>query len=58
VKLCQKYGILWSFAENMELCEVLPKNMIISNFAKNIELCLNLSNLWSYAKFCQKYGIM
>jgi hypothetical protein len=25
VKFCQKYGIMRSFAENMELYEVLPK---------------------------------
>jgi hypothetical protein len=32
----------------MELCEV---------FAENMELWEVLPNLWSYAKFCQKYRV-
>jgi hypothetical protein len=26
--------------------------------SKNMELCEVLRKIWSYAKFCQKYGIM
>jgi hypothetical protein len=28
------------------------------SFAKNMELYEVLPNLWSFAKFCQKYGIV
>ncbi len=68
IKFCQIYVIMWSFVENMELCEVLPKYRIISSFAKNIELCLNfakfmelcqvLPKIWNYVKFCEKYRII
>jgi hypothetical protein len=38
-----------SFAKIMEICEVLPK----------ISSCvIILPNLWSYAKFCQKYRVV
>jgi hypothetical protein len=60
VKFCQKYGIIWSFAKNMELYEVLSKIWkyvkfcqkygIIWNFAKNIKLCFSFAK---YMELCQ-----
>jgi len=45
---CQMYVIMWSFAKNMELCEVLPKIWnyvkfcrkygVMPSFVKNMEL--------------------
>jgi hypothetical protein len=52
MKLCEVYGVLASFAknmENMELCQV---------FAKNMEICEILPKICNYMKFCQKYKVM
>jgi len=38
-----------NFAKNMELYQV---------FAKIMQVCYVLPEIWSYVKFCQKYGII
>jgi hypothetical protein len=44
---CQKYGVMSSFAKNMELFQVLPK---IWNYFK---FCQKYGVVWNFAKFIE-----
>jgi hypothetical protein len=49
VRFFQIDGIMLSFAKI---------KYFYLGFAKFMELCENLPKIWSYAKICQKYGII
>jgi hypothetical protein len=52
IYFCQIYGVMASFAKNIKLC------LSFAKFMKLYEVLRIIWKIWSYAKFCQKYGNM
>jgi hypothetical protein len=53
------YGVMPSFAKNMESYQAFAKNLQLCDSLANFKkLCRVLPKIWKYVKFCPKCGII
>ncbi len=50
VKFCQKYGVMSSFAKNIELCQILRRFKVCQKYG----VVLSLPKIWNCTKFLPK----